>query len=404
VLDTCLAKDPGARYQLASDPRTDLEAIHGSSGKASWRAIAPGRLLAGSLGVGVLIAVAVANHRSSPPEPVPLPPGGPATAPRAASPAALDAYLRGSLEARRLTTEGLRASIVLYDQAIALEPSFAAPHLGRAQAWLQLANFQLAPTEAMPQARASATEALRLEPSLAEAHAVLAAVALFYDWDWVAAETSLRRALEDPRLAQAHSLLGNYLISLGRQDEALRAIERAQTLAPRSVFHHFDKVWALLTAGRNAEAVEEGRRAIGFDPGYALGHSVIGLAEVLNGQPVDGMRTLRTAVAIEDGPVEKGFLALGHALSGNPAEARSELARMKEARQRQYVCAYEVASVHAALGEHDQALAEFDRALDERCDCMVWLDAEPWLGPIRSDPRYAALLQRFRSLSRRPAS
>jgi hypothetical protein len=77
---------------------------------------------------------------------------------------------------------------------------------------------------------------------------------------------------------------------------------------------------------------------------------------------------------------------------------------MKEARQRQYVCAYEVASVHAALGEHDQALAEFDRALDERCDCMVWLDAEPWLGPIRSDPRYAALLQRFRSLSRRPAS
>jgi tetratricopeptide (TPR) repeat protein len=231
-----------------------------------------------------------------------------------------------------------------------------------------------------------------------------AAGAGYYDWDWVEAEKSLQRALEDPRLAQAHSLLGNYLISLGRQDEALRAIERAQTLAPRSVVHHFDKVWALLTSRRYAEAVAEGRRAIGFDPEYALGHSVIGLAEVLDGQPVEAVRTFRTAVAIEDGPVERGFLALGHALSGSPAEARSELAKMKEAGQTKYVCAYEVASVHAVLGEQDEAFAEFDRAINERCDCMVWLEAEPWLDPIRADPRYAALLRKFRSLSRRPGS
>jgi serine/threonine protein kinase/Tfp pilus assembly protein PilF len=404
VLDTCLAKDPAGRYQLTSDLRADLEKVHGSSRGASGKAMTPGRFLVASLGVGVLIMSAVAYRRSSPPAPAPLSSNGRITATRAASPAALDAYLRGSHEARKLTTEGLRASIRLYDQAIALEHSFAAPHLGRAQAWLQLSSFQLRPTEAMPQARASATEALRLEPKLAEAHVVLAAVALYYDWDWVAAEKSLQRALEDPRLAQAHSLLGNYLISLGRQDEALRAIERAQTLAPRSVVHHFDKVWALLTARRYAEAVAEGRRAISFDPEYALGHSVIGLAEVLDGQPVEAVRTFQAAVAIEDGPVERGFFALGHALSGSPAEARSELAKMKQAGQTQYVCAYEVASVHAALGEHDEAFAEFDRAIDERCDCMVWLEAEPWLDPIRSDPRYAPLLRKFRSLSRRPAS
>ena len=404
VLDICLAKDPADRYQVTSTLRTDLERVQTSSRTAWGKAITQARLLVASLGVGALVLGAVAYLRSSPPKPAPLSSGGPSTTSRTASPAALDAYLRGSQEARKLTSEGLRASILLHDEAIALDPTFAAPHLGRAQAWLQLSSFQLRPTEAMPQARASATEALRLEPQLAEAHVVLAAVALYYDWDWVEAEKSLRRALEDPRLAQAHSLLGNYLISLGRQDEALRAIERAQTLAPRSVVHHFDKVWALLTAGRYAEAVAEGRRAIGFDPEYALGHSVIGLAEVLNGQPAEAVRTFQTAVAIEDGPVERGFFALGHALSGNPAEARSELAKMKQAGQTQYVCAYEVASVHVALGEHDQAFAEFDRAIDERCDCMVWLEAEPWLDPIRSDPRYAALLRKLRSLSRRPGS
>jgi len=83
----------------------------------------------------------------------------------------------------------------------------------------------------MPRARASAEEALEREPKLAEAHVVLAAVALYYDWDWIEAEKSLGRALElNPQLAASHSLHGNYLISLGRPDEALRAIQRAQTL------------------------------------------------------------------------------------------------------------------------------------------------------------------------------
>ena len=404
ILDSCLARDPAGRYQLASDLRAELNGLPRAAGERSRRPITARRLLAGSLAFGTLLLGVVAYRRSLPPEPVAPPVRSTATAPKAASPEALDAYLRGSLEARKLTTEGLRASIVLYDEAIALAPGFAAPHLGRAQAWLQLANFQLAPREAMPQARASATEALRLDPSLTEAHVVLAAVALYYDWDWVAAERFLRPALDDPRLAQAHSLLGNYLISLGRHDEALRAIERAQTLAPRSVVHHFDKVWALLTSRRYPEALAEGRRAITFDPEYALGHSVIGIAEVLAGHHAQAVGTFETAVAIEDGPIERGFFALGHALSGNQAGARSELSKMKAAGEKQYVCAYEVASVHAALGETDQAFAEFDRAISDRCDCMIWLEAEPWLDPIRSDPRYRALLRKFRSLSRRPGS
>jgi tetratricopeptide (TPR) repeat protein len=255
----------------------------------------------------------------------------------------------------------------------------------------------------MPRARASAEEALAREPTLAEAHVVLAAVALYYDWDWIEAEKSLQRALAlNPQLAAAHSLHGNYLISLGRPNDALRAIQRAQTLEPRSVVYHFDKVWALLTARRYPEALIEGRRAISFDTDYALGHSILGLAELLNGHHAGGVRTLETAVSLEDGPVERGFLALGHAIAGSPAEARAQLAKVKRAAQTQYVCAYEVASVEALLGQHDEAFEWFERGINERCDCMVWFEAEPWLEPIRSDPRFAALHRKFRSLSRRP--
>ncbi len=404
VLDQCLAKDPAERYQRATDLLVDLEGI--APRKAAATTAATGgrrRLLVVVSGVGLLLAGALAYRQAGRHEPVPLLDEDPRAASRAASPAALDAYLRGSLEARKLTTEGLQGSIRHYERAIALEPSFAAAYLGRAQSWLQLSSFQVAPIEAMPRARASAEQALERDPKLAEAHVVLAAVALYYDWDWIEAEKFLHRAFAlNPQLAAAHSLHGNYLISLGRPDEALRAIQRAQTLEPRSVAYHFDKVWALLTARRYPEALTEGGRAIAFDPDYALGHSFLGLTEVLNGHRAGAMRAFQTAVNLEDGPVERGFLALGHALAGSPAEARVQLAKVKEAARTRYVCAYEVASVDALLGERDEAFEWFERSINERCDCMVWLEAEPWLDPIRSDPRFAALHRKFRSLSRRP--
>jgi tetratricopeptide (TPR) repeat protein/tRNA A-37 threonylcarbamoyl transferase component Bud32 len=404
VLDQCLAKDPADRHQRTTDLLVDLEGIASQNAAPTTAAAAARRrLLVTASGVGLLLAGALAYQPAWRNEPIHLPDEDPLAASWAASPAALDAYLRGSLEARKLTSEGLRGSIRHFERAIAIEPSFAAAQLGRARSWLQLSSFQEPPLEAMPRARASAQEALAREPKLAEAHVVLAAVALYYDWDWIEAENSLQRALElNPRLAAAHSLYGNYLISIGRPDEALRSIQRAQILEPRSVVYHFDKVWALLTARRYPEALIEGRRAISFDPDYALGHSILGLAEALNGHRAAALRTLETAVSLEDGPVERGFLALGHALAGSPAEARAQLAKVKEAARTRYVCAYEVASVEALLGQHDEAFEWFERGVNERCECMVWYEAEPWLEPIRSDPRFAALHRKFGSLSRRP--
>jgi hypothetical protein len=88
------------------------------------------------------------------------------------------------------------------------------------------------------------------------------------------------------------------------------------------------------------------------------------------------------------------FLAVVQAAAGNKQEARKLLANIEQTAQREYVCAYEVASVHVALGDNDAAHKWMQRGVKEQCDCLVWLKAEPWLDPLRGDPRYPDLVKR----------
>ena len=87
------------------------------------------------------------------------------------------------------------------------------------------------------------------------------------------------------------------------------------------------------------------------------------------------------------------FLSVGHALAGNHAEASRFLSEVKETAKKRYVCAFEIAGVHAALGEKDEAFQWLNKAMRDRCDCMVWLKTEPWMASIRTDLRYQDLIR-----------
>ena len=118
----------------------------------------------------------------------------------------------------------------------------------------------------------------------------------------------------------------------------------------------------------------------------------MGMAYILNGSPSRGLKELRAAVEQERSPWPVMFLQNGYALVGRIDEARKLIPELEQGVGRDYVCAYEIAQSYSVLEDLDRAFAWFSKAVEQRSDCMVWVEAEPWLDCIRDDPRYPKLM------------
>jgi TolB-like protein/Tfp pilus assembly protein PilF len=305
-------------------------------------------------------------------------------------------YLEAGHEFNRGDGDGYRRSIELYNRSIQRQPDYAAAHAGLALAWLKYAQNMFAPpNEAMPKAKAAAERALRLEPELADAHAVLGAVHLFYDWQPTAAYTELRRALTGaPSLALANEMQAVFQLMTGRFDEASASIRRARERDPLSVSLMIMSQFISLASRRYTEATQFGLKAVSREPNVGLLRALVGMNLLYSGRETEGLEQLKAGLRIDPDPAIALLSAAGFARVGDTGQARRLLAEAKVQARRRYVCAYEVASVHAVLGEADEAFRWFDKAIIDRCDCMVWLNLEPWLDRIRTDPRFEQLIRR----------
>jgi tetratricopeptide (TPR) repeat protein len=307
-------------------------------------------------------------------------------------------YLEAKSAYARGTRDALRESVALYQQATRVDPQFAAAYAGLAYAQVLGSSNFVPPTEAMPKARASAQKALDLDDTIVEGHTALGYVALFYDWDFARAASAIDRALALNRYSStAHELRGQLFAAEGRFADAALEIQEAQHVDPLSPTLEYDAAWNLIYERRYAESVAACRRALRNDPNFVLARGLLGLALVLDGQVSDGISELEHASAAGDSSVLDLFLVHGYAFAGRAPEARELLERVKASARSRYVCAYEVGSAHAALGDVDQALAWLSRALTERSDCVVWLRVEPWLDRLVADKRFAPLASRFPS-------
>ena len=144
-------------------------------------------------------------------------------------------YLQGRYHWNRRTLEDMQQAIDFFGQAIQRDPNYALAYAGQADAYALLADFNVLPAkEVMPKVKMAADKAIQLDPALAEAHTSLA-WALYHQWDWAAAEKEFKQAIElNPGYAPAHSAYGEYLVALGRLDEALSELNRAHELDPSS--------------------------------------------------------------------------------------------------------------------------------------------------------------------------
>jgi TolB-like protein/transposase len=154
---------------------------------------------------------------------------------------AYELYLKGNYEWNKHTQEDLQKSIEYYNQALEKDPNYALAYTGLAESYGVLGNNYLPPSEAFPKAKAYATKALQIDETLGEAHAVMAATRLFYDWNWAESEREVKRALVlNPSFEGAHDMHSVYLEVMGRLDEAKAESKRAREL---NTFAWLDKAY-----------------------------------------------------------------------------------------------------------------------------------------------------------------
>ena len=314
---------------------------------------------------------------------------------RAFDPEALDLYVKGRYHWNS-RGPGLLTSIGLFTRALDVDPAFALAYSGMADAYVQLGYGNgLPPGDAFPKARAAATRALTLDSTLAEPHATLAFVHLYYDWDWPAAEQEFKRAIAiNPSYATAHEWYGLFLAAMGRFDDARAEEERAEALDPLSVAIAGTSAWVFYYAGDYETAKRRLHIALREDSTFALGHFYLGRAHEATRFPDSAL-----AQYASTGPLRAWVPTISARASvlarlGRTDEARAILASLDSTSRTRYVTSYGVALVHVALQQPDSAFAWLDRAVEERTNWLVWLNRDPRWAPIRADPRFAALTRR----------
>jgi TolB-like protein/DNA-binding winged helix-turn-helix (wHTH) protein/Flp pilus assembly protein TadD len=313
------------------------------------------------------------------------------------SSAAHDAYLRGRFLWNKRTDEGLRRSLAAFEEAVLADPGYAPAFAGLADAWNVLADYALVPpVEAAPKAEAAARRALSLKPDLAEAHAAHAYTRWNFYWDAKGAEQAFSRALElRPGYAAARQWYGTYLGQVGRFAEAREQVARAQELDPLSLIIRTN-AGALSYFERDFEAAAAAsRKTLALDPEFPVALWVLGLAEEGAGRFEAAVAAFERAVTASSGnPTYRA--ARGHALArrGQTAEARAVLLELSALRRSSYVSPFDLALLHAGLGETSAALDSLEECYLKRSSAVADLAVDPRLDPLRGEPRFQALLAR----------
>jgi tetratricopeptide (TPR) repeat protein len=312
-----------------------------------------------------------------------------------------DAY-REYLEGRHFWSQrdpaALEQGLQHFQRAIELDPDYALAYSGVADSYVGFATFRArSARESYLQARPAAGKALALEPTLAEAHSALAMVNLYYDWDWAAAEREFKRAIAlNPGHTTTRVRYGLALAWFQRFDDARSEIARGLEVDPVDPFLTAGMGQILNYERRYDQAMGEYRKALAFNPNFFQTHLVIGLLYLQTGAYDKAIAALKKAIEFSGGPQVKAALANAYAVSGQTREAKKILAELTDRSRQTYAPPFDVALAYVGLGDHDQAFAWLEKAYDERARAMLSLKVHPGLDPLRSDPRFIALVRRMK--------
>ena len=310
--------------------------------------------------------------------------------------AAYEAYLRGRSLIVRLTPDTLQRGIEYLNRAATLDPRYAPPFSALALAHINTVDLVATPSDAFPKARVAAERALALDPSLADAHAMLGTVAMQFDCDWKAAERHFQRALDlDPNQSFAQVYYGWLLALTGRLDESRVHVDLARAIDPLSRDVAVTSSLVPYYERRSAAALARTRETVELFPDFWLAHVLLGRALEQSGDLKAAILEFEIASRLEGGEPE-ALMDLGraYARAGRVSGARAVLERFDEIAKAKPVAPFQRAMVHVGLGEAAEAFRLLNEAVDQRSWYVSWLKMEPMLDPLRDDARYSVLLAR----------
>jgi len=312
---------------------------------------------------------------------------------------AYDAYLQGRYFWNRRDRQGLVKAVQYLEEAVAKDPTQPKFQAGLADALAITGSLPDSPIprpEAMERARAAAKKAIALDEFSAEPHASLGFVEMHYDWNWPAAEKEFRRAIElNSSYATAHHWYAYYLMAMGRQEQSLAEIRLAEQLDPLSLIIQRDVGDMLYFARRYDEAIAQCNKTLERDPHFVLANYLL---YMVYAQKKDFSRMDQAFSVVQDSAVEGLPLsgrAIGDALAGRTALARKELQELLRLQAQGKNLADAIADIYTALGDRDKAFQWLDVAYRARIGSLILLKTAPLLDPLRSDPRFAHLLQKM---------
>lgn len=314
------------------------------------------------------------------------------------NPEAYESYLKGRYFWNKRTADGLKAALAYFKQAIEEDPKYAKAYSGLADTYALLGDWQYAvmtPKEAFPEAKAAAIHALELDNTLGEAHNSLAFVLDGFDWDLDAGAKEFQRAIElNPGYATAHHWYAWHLSLLGRFDEAITEMRKAENLDPLSLIINADLAELLGLAHSYDDSIRQSRKTIEMDPNFALAHNQLAQAYLQKHMYAEAVAELQKAVELSgDSPTCIANLARAYVSSGKRSKAVKLLDVLKKRSSTGYSNSPEIAMVYASLGDRDQAMNWLEKGFEERFNPGVLL--RPGFDPLRSDPRFQSLLSRI---------
>ena len=313
-------------------------------------------------------------------------------------------YLKGRYYWNIRTYEGVQEAIRHFEAAIAEDANFALAYTGLADSYALGVDYSEAPVSVgLRRAKEEALKALSLDETLAEAHASLAWVAFIHEWDWETAGREYRRAIElDPRYPSARQWYAWYLTAMGRTAESLAEGRQAVALDPASISIRRSLGWIHYYAREPDAAIDHVRKAIIANPTQRESHYILGQALMMKGNYTQAKAAFREAAGPDESHTN-ALSALGRVavLEGKIDEARGILDQLYQRSAERYVSPVDFAKLHNQLGESDQTFRWMERAMEDRRGWMVYLNVEPALDNLRSDPRFEELRRRMR-LDRTP--
>jgi eukaryotic-like serine/threonine-protein kinase len=307
-------------------------------------------------------------------------------------------YLQGLFYWNKGTAADFKTASDFFTQAVQKDPRYALAYAGLADTYSLMGDYgYLAASEAWPQAKTAAMQALDIDSTLAEAHTSLGLVKEHFEWDWPGAEQEFRRAIElNPNSASAHHWFGEYLTNMGQFEDGLRETGKAQEIDPLSRLINTTIGWQLYVDGQNGKAIEQLRKVLDTDPRFAPARRLLEGVYAQTGRHKEAVAEREEMLSLYGGSELAASVEQDFAKSGYRGVLQSWVDGLTEVSKHGHVSSYSIGEAYMRMGDKEKAIRRLQQAYDERDTELVSLAVEPVFGPVRSDMRFQEILRRMK--------